>query len=183
MRWRSCPRSRSSPRLAWGAGPGAHREPDAGVFSAGASLTSSPIARGRSRPHRRLHPAASSSLIASNCAPLMTVPPMPSWRAIAAAVTAIAGDHADPDPGGLGLRDRRPGGGARRVDDPDQGEQLQVGHEREHLGTGIEGCRVEVPAGGGHDPQALFREPLVLGQVQLAEAAVDGACRRPGPVS
>ena len=77
-------------------------------FSAGASLTPSPVvatmppfrlstSTGRtlcSGVTRAITPAspvvsiASSSLIASNCAPLMTVPSMPSWRAIAAAVTA-----------------------------------------------------------------------------------------------
>ena len=76
-------------------------------FSAGASLTPSPVVATMppfrlTRPPggpcsgvtRAITPAspvvsiASSSLIASNCAPLMTVPSMPSWRAIAAAVTA-----------------------------------------------------------------------------------------------
>ena len=47
-------------------------------------------------------------------------------------------------------------------------------HEREQLNPGIEGPRVEVPAGGGHDPQALFPEPPVLGQVQFPEMAVTG---------
>ena len=43
-----------------------------------------------------------------------------------------------------------------RVDDADQGEQLQPGDQREQVGAGVEGRRVEVLARGGDHPQALL---------------------------
>src|SRR5262249_60655808 len=57
-------------------------------------------------------------------------------------------------------------------------EQFQIAHEREQLGPGIEGRRVEIPACGGYDAQALFPEPMVLSPVQLAEMVVER--NRPG---
>jgi hypothetical protein len=84
----------------------------------------------------------------------------------------VTSDHPDLDACGPGRGDRCPGGGAGRVDDPDQGEQFRVGHEREQVGAGVEGGGVEVLARGGHHPQALLPQPLVLSQVQLAEFAV-----------
>ena len=174
--------------------------PMSAFFSAGASLTPSPVmatisplrwststrrtlCSGLTRAITPTSPIAPSRLVVAHRPELRPA----DDRAVDAELAGdrrrgdrvIAGDHADPDPGGPGPRDRSPGGGARRVDDPDEGEQLQIGHEREQLGPGIEGGRVEVPARGGHDPQALFPEPLVLGQVQLAETAVE----RSGPVS
>jgi hypothetical protein len=56
----------------------------------------------------------------------------------------VAGDHPDPDAGRLRRRDRCPGGGPGRVDDADQGEQLQPGDQREQVGAGVERGRVEV---------------------------------------
>jgi hypothetical protein len=110
---------------------------------------------------------------------VITLPSMPSWPAIAAAVTrVIAGDHPDPDARRLGRRDRGLGGGARRVHDPDQSQHLQAAHQRQQVGAGIEGRRVEVLARGGQHPQALLPQPLVLGQVALPEVAVGR--HRPG---
>jgi hypothetical protein len=82
--------------------------PMSAFFSAGASLTPSPVmatirpsrlsmstrrtlCSGVTRaitPTSAIASVASSSVIAPNSAPLMTLPSMPSWRAIAAAVTA-----------------------------------------------------------------------------------------------
>ena len=90
----------------------------------------------------------------------------------------VAGDHPDLDAGRPGRGDGCLGGGPWRVDDPDQGEQLQIGHQREQVGAGVERGRVEVLARGGQHPQALLAQPLVLGQVQLPELAVGR--HRPG---
>ena len=82
--------------------------PMSAFFTAGASLTPSPVIATiwpfflRTSTRRTLCPGltraitpmpstltrASSSLMAANSAPVSTVPSMPSWRAVAAAVTA-----------------------------------------------------------------------------------------------
>ena len=78
----------------------------------------------------------------------------------------IAGDHPDLDAGRVRLGDGVARLGAWRVDDADEGEELEVGHGRQQIGVRVEGRRVEVPLGGGQDPQALRAELLVLGQVR-----------------
>ena len=86
--------------------------------------------------------------------------------------TVVAGDHPDPDAGLLRRRDRCPGGRAGRVDDADQGKQLQPGDQREQVGAGVKRDRVDFLARDSDHPQALLAQPLVLGQVPLPELAV-----------
>ena len=57
----------------------------------------------------------------------------------------------------------------RRVDDADERQQLEVRDERQQVGVRVERRRVEVPLRGRHDAQALRAEPLVLGEVPLAD--------------
>ncbi len=86
--------------------------------------------------------------------------------------TVVAGDHPDPDADLLRRRDRCPGGRAGRVDDADQGKQLQPGDQREQVGAGVKRDRVDFLARDSDHPQALLAQPLVLGQVPLPELAV-----------
>ena len=109
---------------------------------------------------------------------------MPSWRAIASAVTAWSPVIIRTwMPAAWALRDRVARLGARRVDDADEGQQLEVADQRQQVGVRVERGRVEVALRGGHDPQALGAEALVLGQVRLADL-VDRVRRVPsGPMA
>ena len=81
----------------------------------------------------------------------------------------VAGDHPDLDAGGLCLGDGVAGLGARRVDDPDDGQELEVADQWQEVGVRVERGRIEVALAGGHDPQALGAESVVLGEERLAD--------------
>ena len=100
----------------------------------------------------------------------------------------VAGHHAYPDVGlGGGLHGRL-GGLPRRVDHADQAGQLEAGDPAEQVALRIEGRRVEVAVGAGHDPQALtlhaldvaFHRGLEVLVERHRRVARDGR-RRPGP--
>ena len=52
---------------------------------------------------------------------------------------------------------------------PTSARRLQVDDERQEVGVRVERRRIEVALGGRHDPQALGAEPVVLGEVRLAD--------------
>ena len=83
----------------------------------------------------------------------------------------ITGDHADADAGVLAQGDRvlrfLPG----RVDDADEGQQLQVGDQRQEVSRRVEGCRVEVASGDGEDAQPFSGHPVVLGEHPIDRVA------------
>ena len=76
----------------------------------------------------------------------------------------VAGDHADADAGVLAEGDGVLGLLARRVDDADEGEQLEVGDQRQQVARRVERGGVEVAAGDGQHAQALAGQPVVLGE-------------------
>ena len=80
----------------------------------------------------------------------------------------VAGDHADADAGVLAQRDGVLGLLARRVDDADEGEQLQIGDERQQVARRVERGRVEVAPRDRQHAQALAGQPIVLGEDPLA---------------
>ena len=84
-------------------------------------------------------------------------------------------------PAGLRLGDRVARLGPRRVDDPDERQQLQVADERQEVRGRVELGRVEVALGGGQDPQALGAESVVLGEVRLAHLVDRVASDPSGP--
>ena len=91
---------------------------------------------------------ASSSLMARNSAPVMARPSMPSWRAIASAVTAWSPVIMRTwMPAAWAVRDGVLRGRPRRVDDADDREQLQAVEQRQQVGVRVERGRVEVLAG------------------------------------
>ena len=85
----------------------------------------------------------------------------------------VAGDHPHLDPRGLRLRDRILGGGARRVDDADEGQHRQLLHVAEQVGVRIEAVRIEVAPRRCQHAQPLLAEPLVLGLVAFLHRVVD----------
>ena len=85
----------------------------------------------------------------------------------------VAGDHPDLDAGAVRVGDRHLGRRPRRVDDADEGQQRHAVEQRQHVGLGVEGLRIEVLATRGHDPQALRPEALVLVEVALLHRVVD----------
>ena len=93
----------------------------------------------------------------------------------------VAGDHPHLDAGRMRLRDGVAGLGPRRVDDADERQEPKVGDERQQVGVRIERLRVEVPLGGRQDAQALRAEPVVLGEVRLADLGRSGSCLPSGP--
>ncbi len=50
------------------------------------------------------------------------------------------------------------------IDDPDEGEQLQIGDERQQVGRRVERSLVEVAPGNRQDPKSVARQAVVLGQ-------------------
>ena len=177
--------------------------PMSAILSAGASFTPSPVmatmwplrrristsrtlSSGATRamtPMSSIAASASSSDIAANSAPVIARPSMPSWRAMASAVTAwspVIIRTWMPAECAFAMASRRLG--ARRVDDADQRQELEVGHERQQVRVRVEGGRVEVPLGGGHDPQALRAESLVLGQVRARGPGRPGTASPSGPM-
>ena len=95
----------------------------------------------------------------------------------------VAGDHPHLDAGSLCPRDRVACLGARRIDDPDEGQQVQVLHLEEQVGVRVERGGIEVALRGRQDPQALLAQPIVLGQVLRAAVLADRddlAVRPPG---
>ena len=101
---------------------------------------------------------ASSSRHRPNSAPVIAAPVMPSSRAIAAAVTAWSPVIIRTwMPAVVGGRDRRLRRRARRVDDPDQGEQRQPVEQREQVGGRVEAVRVEVLAARSPSPAGPAR--------------------------
>ena len=85
----------------------------------------------------------------------------------------VAGDHPHLDAGLVRGRDRRLRRRPRRVDDPDQREHRHAVEQRQQVGGRVERARVEVLAAGRHDAQPLAREALVLVHVALLELLVD----------
>ena len=80
-----------------------------------------------------------SSLIAANSAPVIARPSMPSWRAIASAVTAWSPVIIRTwMPAACARGDRGLGRRPRRVDDADQREQRQPVHQRQQVGVRVE---------------------------------------------
>ena len=82
----------------------------------------------------------------------------------------VAGDHAHADPRLLAAGDRVPRLLARRVDDPDEGEQRQPLHLVEQRAVRVERRRVDVARGDGQHAEALASEAVVLGEDALAAA-------------
>ena len=76
----------------------------------------------------------------------------------------VAGDHAHPDPGRAAERDRVLGLLARRIDDADQRQQLEVLEDVEQHGLAIERRRVEVLASNRQHAQTLAGQTVVLGE-------------------
>ena len=74
----------------------------------------------------------------------------------------VAGNHAHPDVGCLGVLDRVLRLGPRRIDHADHRRHLQVLHQRQQVAVGVELGRVQVPPGGDHDAQTLAAETLHL---------------------
>src|SRR5207302_6216682 len=69
-------------------------------------------------------------------------------------------DHPDLDAGRLRLGDRAGGLWTWRVEDADEGQKGEAAHHPEKVASGVESERVEVPASGGHDPQAVLRQQI-----------------------
>ena len=174
--------------------------PMSAALRAGASLTPSPVMATTlplclsSRTRRSLSSGAtrattpisgswassSSSLMAANSAPVMARPSMPSSPAMARRRgRVVAGDHPHPDAGVAALGDGRLGLGARRVDDPDHGQQGQVLDQAEQVAGGVEGRRVEVALGHHHHPLARLGDAVVGLRGQRAVLVGD---RDQGPV-
>ena len=62
----------------------------------------------------------------------------------------VAGDHAHPDVGALGIPDGRLGLVAGRVDHGDEGRHLEIGDVAQQVAFGIEGGGVEIAEGRRH---------------------------------
>ena len=82
----------------------------------------------------------------------------------------VAGDHADADAGVLAEGDGVLGLLARRVDDPDQRQQLEIADQRQEVARRVEGSGVEVAPGDGEHPHALCGQPVVLGEDLIRRA-------------
>ena len=164
--------------------------PMSAFLSAGASFTPSPVmatmwprflrmstrwtlCSGATRamtPISSIRRTASSSLMAANSAPVSARPSMPSWLAMAWAVTAWSP---------VIIRTRMPADFAFAIASlasgragstmPTMREQRHPVEQRQQVGIRVERRRVEVLLAGRHDPQALLAEPIVLGQVGVAD--------------
>ena len=93
----------------------------------------------------------------------------------------VTRDHPDLDARRVRLLDGFTGFGTRRVDDPDERHEVEVRDKGQEVGVRIERARVEVTPCGGHDPQPLGSEPLVLGEIGLADLVDRVARRHPRP--
>ena len=103
-----------------------------------------------------------------------------SWAIGSGGDGVVAGDHAHPDAGALGLGDGLLGLGTRRIDLADQRRQLEVLHQGHQVGRGIEGGGIELALGKGEHAQALAGDALVLGQSPSRAFVGEGALWPPG---
>ena len=85
----------------------------------------------------------------------------------------VAGDHAHLDAGRMRDRDGRLRRRPRRIDDAHERQQRHAVQQRQQVGGRVERGRVEVLAAGGHDPQALPAQALVLREVGRLELVGD----------
>ena len=91
-------------------------------------------------------------------------PSMPSWRAIASAVTAwspVIIRTLMPADFAFAMASRASARGGSTM--PTSARSSRSAIEREQVGVRVEGRRVEVALGRGQDAQALRPEALVLG--------------------
>jgi hypothetical protein len=72
------------------------------------------------------------------------------------------------DAGVVGLRDRVAGLGPGRVDDADEGHELEALDQRQEVGVRVERRGVEVLLRRRQDPETQLAVALVLGHVGLA---------------
>ena len=92
----------------------------------------------------------------------------------------VAGDHPDPDAGVLALRDRGLRLRARRVDDADHREQRQVLDLVEQVAVRVERRGSKSRVRHHQHPHALAGDPVVLGQHEVAVAVRRARSRRRG---
>ena len=149
--------------------------PMSAFLSAGASFTPSPVipttwpffrrmstrwtlSSGETRamtPMPSIWRIASSSLIARNSAPVIARPSMPSWWAIASAVTAwspVIIRTWIPAAWAVAMAALAAGRGGSTM--PDDREERQPVDGRQQVGVRVERRRVEVLLAGRHDAQA-----------------------------
>ena len=80
----------------------------------------------------------------------------------------VARDHADPNARVVAERDRVLRLLAGRVDDADQGDELEIGHEGKQIARGIKRAGIEVAPCHREHSEPLSGEPIVLRQHTFA---------------
>ena len=110
-------------------------------------------------------------------------PSIPSWRAIASAVTAwspVIIRTLMPADFALAIASRASARGGSTM--PTSASSSRSVDERQQVGVRVEGRRVEVPLRGRHDPKTLRPQSIVLGQVLLAALVGELEDRPIGPL-